>query len=198
MRLQESGLTCVFVLALATPGVSQLSAAAQQPIADPRPADVYQATPIEAKEFITTATDSGKAEIALAELAQKKATNDLVKQFAQMLEKDHTAANNELARLAPKKGVTQSAISPSKKEVIDRLAQTNAAQFDRAYMTQMVEDHKKSVALYTRGTAGPDEDLKLFANRTLPTIKHHLAEAEQILKGLGSPTPVAERPAGGR
>jgi putative membrane protein len=81
--------------------------------------------------------------------------------------------------------VTIGAISPSKKAVVDRLTAIDRAGFDKAFMTQMVEDHRKSVDLYTRGTASPDTDIKAFASRTLPTIKKHLAEAEDILKGLG-------------
>jgi putative membrane protein len=52
-------------------------------------------------------------------------------------------------------------------------------------MTQMIEDHKKSIELYTRGTASPDADVKAFASRTLPVIKMHLSEAEEIQKALG-------------
>jgi putative membrane protein len=194
MRFSSSGLAFVFIAGLAVPAATGSATPTQQPITDLRQDDVYQATPIDAKEFITTATDSGKAEVTLAEMAQQKSQSDLVKQFAKMLEQDHTGANNELVRLAPKKGVTPSALSPSKREVIERLRRTEAPAFDRAYMTQMVEDHKKSVALYTRGTAGPDEDVKVFASRILPTIKNHLAEAETILKSLGSASPTTDRP----
>lgn len=160
-----------------------------RPSPDPKQADLHQAMPIEAKEFITTASDSGKAEVSLATMAEKKATNERVRQFAARLIRDHSAVNSELTGLGSKKGVAPADISPSKKAVVDRLSAAGADAFDREYMTQMVEDHKKSIDLFTRGTASGDADVKALASRTLPTIKMHLSEAEEILKGLGSSTP---------
>jgi putative membrane protein len=168
--------------------------AAPQAGPEPRQTELHQAMPIDAKEFITSAGDSGKAEVTIATMAETRASSDRVKDFAAMLVKDHSAANKELTGIASKKNVTIGAISPSKKEVVDRLTRTDRAGFDKAFMTQMVEDHKKSVDLYTRGTASPDADIKAFASRTLPTIKQHLTEAEDVLKELG-PSTATERPA---
>lgn len=52
--------------------------------------------------FIATAGESGKAEVALAELAQQKAQDPRVRNYAVRLRTDHTSANRELgARLPP-------------------------------------------------------------------------------------------------
>ena len=136
--------------------------------------------------FITTAGASGKAEVALATLAQQKASNDRVRQYATKLHGDHQKANSELTALAAKKKVTIPDIPADKKAVHDRLSGQSGAEFDRAYMTQMVQDHKASVSLFTTASSSSDADVKAFAEKTLPTLKIHLSDAEAILKELGS------------
>ena len=51
-------------------------------------------------EFLKKVTNSGMAEVQLAKLAQQKATIEAVKNFAAMLERDHTAVNQQVKDLA--------------------------------------------------------------------------------------------------
>ena len=55
--------------------------------------------------FAMSAAAGGLAEVQAAQLAEKKATALSVKQFAQQMEKDHAAANNELMQIAKAKAV---------------------------------------------------------------------------------------------
>src|SRR5690606_35353229 len=50
--------------------------------------------------FVETAAQNNMAEIEFAEVATTKATDPLVRDFAQQLVTDHTAAQNELKELA--------------------------------------------------------------------------------------------------
>ena len=55
----------------------------------------------------------------------------------------------------------------------------SGAEFDRAYMDEMVADHKKDVAEFRKQSmSGKDSDLKAFAGKTLPTLEDHLKMAQ--------------------
>ena len=54
----------------------------------------------------------------------------------------------------------------------DRLAKLKGAEFDRAYMREMVQDHDKDVKAFRQhAQSGTDPDVKQFAQKTLPTIE---------------------------
>src|SRR5215510_12427577 len=48
------------------------------------------------KEFMTKVANSGMAEVQMAKDAQQKATIDAVKNYAAMLERDHTAVGDQI------------------------------------------------------------------------------------------------------
>jgi|SRR5579871_938347 len=134
------------------------------------------------QRFIKEAADGGMAEVELGQLAQDKASSPDVKQFAERMVKDHSQANDQLKQIAMQKGVTLPS-TPSKKDEAtkDRLSKLSGDAFDRAYMSDMVKDHKKDIAEFQReSTSGRDPDVKQFASQTLPTLKEHLQQAESV------------------
>ena len=140
------------------------------------------------KHFIQEAADGGLAEVELGQLAADKASSPEVKQFGERMVKDHSKANDELKEIAAKKGVTLPS-SPSKKNEAtkERLSKLSGDAFDRAYMSDMVKDHKKDIAEFQReSTSGHDPDVKQFASETLPTLKEHLKQAESVSPKLTS------------
>ena len=143
--------------------------------------------------FVKKAADGGMAEVALAKLAQEKASNPDVKSFAATLEKDHTAANDELKEVASKKNITLPA-SPSKNHqaLHDKLAKLSGAEFDKAYVSAMLEDHQKDVREFARvSSASGDADVKAFATKTLPTLKDHLKQVQDLSKSMGAKKPTS-------
>ena len=137
--------------------------------------------------FVKKAADGGMAEVSLAKLAQEKASSADVKSFAAKLEKDHTKANDELKEVASKKGITLPA-APSKNHqaMHDRLAKLSGAEFDKAYVTAMLDDHQKDVREFQRVASGSgDADVKAFASKTLPTLKDHLQQVQDLAKNMG-------------
>ena len=95
---------------------------------------------------------------------------------------DHGKANDQLKQIASSKGVDlPSEPSPKNKATKDRLSKLSGQQFDKAYMTDMLQDHKKDVAAFQReSTSGRDQDVKSFATQTLPTLQDHLKDAQSI------------------
>src|SRR5579872_1097149 len=114
--------------------------------------------------FATKAASGGIAEVKLGELAKDHASNAAVKQFGQRMVDDHSKANDELKSIAGRKSITLPADMDAKDQATyDRLSKLNGAAFDRAYMADMVKDHRADIAEFRRESEhGADADLKAF------------------------------------
>lgn len=135
-------------------------------------------------DFLKKVTNSGMAEVQLAKLAQQKATIDAVKNFAAMLERDHTAVNDQVKNLAGQRNVTLPA-SPSddKQKMYTDMEKMTGKAFDKEYISMMVKSHNEGISLFedTKSNAS-DVDVKNFADKTLPALKMHLDSAKAIQK----------------
>jgi putative membrane protein len=130
--------------------------------------------------FVTKAANGGMAEVKLGTLATQKAANPDVKAFGQQMVDDHGKANDELKQLASSRGITLPTDIDAKEQAkYDRLSKLSGAEFDRAYMKEMVSDHRTDVAEFRHESErGSDADVKAWATKTLPTLEHHLQMAE--------------------
>jgi len=95
---------------------------------------------------------------------------------------DHGRSNAELAALAQSKGLTvRPGLEPSQQAMRDRLNALTGADFDRAYMSEMLRDHNEDIALFERAVeVSADPDVKAWAARSLPMLRDHLALARQV------------------
>jgi len=136
--------------------------------------------------FVKEAAMGGMAEVDLGKLAGDKASNDHVKAFGQRMVSDHSKANDELKSLASGKSITLPTTLDSKhKATHDRLAALSGAAFDRAYVSDMVADHKKDVAAFRHeANSGKDADVKAWAAKTLPTLEMHLKDIQDLQKEI--------------
>jgi putative membrane protein len=132
------------------------------------------------RKFVEEAAAGGMAEVAHGRAAAQKATNPQVKAFAERMVADHTRSNEELKTIATARGITLPAEPPKKAhKEMDKLMKKDGADFDKAYMKHMVDDHKKTVNLFEKQAKnGKDGDLKSFAAKTLPTLQEHLKLAQ--------------------
>ncbi len=134
------------------------------------------------RQFLMTLAKDNAAEIDLGRLVQDKGQSGDVKSFAKQMVDDHGKAGDELKDLASKKGVTVSdAPKPEAKTLHSRLDRLSGDAVDKAYIQAMVKDHKEAVALLKQeAKTGQDPDVRAFAEKTLPTIEHHLEQAQQL------------------
>jgi len=132
------------------------------------------------KTFVQKAAVGGIAEVEMGKMAQQKASNDQVKQFGSRMVEDHSRANDELKKIASGKGIAlPTELDAKHKAKMDKMQKLSGAQFDRAYMDDMVADHKEDVAEFKKqASSGKDSDLKAFAAKTLPTLADHLKMAQ--------------------
>ena len=133
-------------------------------------------------KFAVDAANGGMAEVALSKLAQGKAANAKVKEFANMMVTDHSKANDELMALASSKNITlPSAVGADNQAKMDELAKKSGSEFEKAYIDIMAEDHKKTVDLFEEASINAkDADIKAFAVKTLPTLKAHLEHVNAL------------------
>ncbi len=124
----------------------------------------------------------GLTEVELGRLAAQKGQSADVKKFGQRMVTDHSKANAELKKLAASKGITlPTEMNAEQMAEHAKLAKLSGAEFDREYMTLMVEDHDKDVAAFLdEAKDGSDPDIKSFAAKTLPTLQEHQRMAKEI------------------
>jgi putative membrane protein len=134
------------------------------------------------KKFVMDAAQGGMAEVEMGKLAANQGSSDDVKKFGQRMVDDHSKANEKLKDLASEKGVmVPSDLNAKDMATKARLEKLQGAEFDKAYMKDMVMDHKKDVADFKKESmSGKDPDVKGFASDTLPTLQDHLKQAESV------------------
>lgn len=133
-------------------------------------------------KFAVAAANGGMAEVELGTLAQQKAANQKVKDFGGMMVSDHSKANDEMKALAKSKGITlPDSIDSKEQKVKNDLSAKMGADFDKAYVSNMIDDHKEDIKEFEDAAKNlKDPDLKAFAVKTLPTLKMHLDAIQKI------------------
>lgn len=137
--------------------------------------------------FLKSAAEGGMSEVELGQLAQQKASNPAVKNFGAMMIKDHTAANEKLKALAASKDVSlPSSPSMMQKATKTRLNMLSGDSFDKAYVKDMIDDHKDDIKEFQKEVSeGKDPQARAFASATLPTLQMHLEKVESIAASAG-------------
>ena len=108
-------------------------------------------------QFLTKAMEANAAEVKLGELAESKAQNQSVKDFAAMVVKDHTMALDKMQMLMEQRvndKVSPAAtntdwhtmkLTPMQQKTFDRLSKLSGADFDREFMKTMVAEHQTAI-----------------------------------------------------
>ncbi|HMH21948.1 MAG TPA: DUF4142 domain-containing protein [Puia sp.] len=132
-------------------------------------------------QFVVEATSGGMMEVQFGQLAQQKGMAKDVKDFGAMMEKDHTNLGDKLKTVATSKNITTpTALSPDQQKEMDDLSKKSGKDFDKAYISMMVDDHKKDIkAFEAEAKSGSDSDIRAFADSSLHTLKMHLNEAQK-------------------
>jgi predicted outer membrane protein len=161
-----------------------------------------QAQPAGDQDFVSRAAMSNMVAIQLGHLATKKAQHAGVKQFAQTTIDDHLKAQQQLADAASGAGIRwPKKLDESYLQIQQRLSKLKDDQFDREYMKVMIDRHRDTEKMLaarvntggdaTRPTAATRSDeptlaakVNQWATTTLPEVRAHLKEAEQVLGRL--------------
>jgi len=135
-------------------------------------------------QFVVNVANAGMTEVQLGQLAQQKAMAKDVKDYGAMMEKDHTAAGDKLKAIAASKNITvPSTISPEMQKNVDDLQKKSDKDFDKSYISLMIDDHKKVIDMFeAEAKNGSDADIRAFADNTLHTLRMHLEDAQKCNK----------------
>ncbi|HEX2543763.1 MAG TPA: DUF4142 domain-containing protein [Ramlibacter sp.] len=159
------------------------SAPAAQPGTGTRNAPTKSSIARGDRKFVEQAAASGMFEVQVSQLAASKAGDAAVKSYASMLVDHHTAANNELTKLANAKGIELPAAPPrAMRKDVEKLGKKSGEDFDREYVREVgIKAHQKDIKLFENASKNvKDADLKGFADKTLPVLREHLAAAQKL------------------
>lgn len=156
------------------------------------------------RDFVEGMAIGGMAEVELGRMAMERGASPEVKQFGDMMVKDHSKAGDELKQVAMQHSIPMPAgLDQKHQDLKTTLSNLNGVEFDREYMKAMVDGHEDVVdRLQTRasedrfgddkGEVKPERSdnpveaaLNQWAAKALPTVRHHLDEAKRINDGLG-------------
>ena len=184
--MNVDGRGTVAVLAAALMAMSAGTVLAQSPPDKPpakeRRADKSGGLSDADRKFLHEVAVGNMAEVELGRLASERAANEQVKEFGKRMVEDHGKAAKEATELAEKKGVSApKTLNAKHQQLRDRLAKLSGPEFDRAYIGEMVKDHKKDVAAFKREAArSKDPEIKEWASKTLPTLEEHLKMVQDL------------------
>ena len=142
----------------------------------------------DSQTFIKNAIEGNNAEVDVGKLAQEKGQSDGVKQFGAMLVKDHGEANAKAKDVASKLQVEPpTGTGIGQKATYAKLKILSGATFDKSFAKAMVSDHQSDIKEYQK-QAQKSDAAGAYAKESLPTLKKHLQEAQQLQAQLENKT----------
>jgi len=143
----------------------------------PSPADLM---------FVKKALQGSMAEVQVGHLALQKSNNAQVKQFAQRMIDDHSKMIEQMKPVAKQLGVKIPS-GPDKKDKMEmaKLQALSGDDFNKAYVEDMVKDHRMDDSDFKQEIAGGQSPLvKDAASKGDPVIESHLQMIEGIAKNM--------------
>ena len=136
-------------------------------------------------DFVKEVAISDMLEIDSSKRAQDKG-NAPEKTFASHMVTDHAKTSTELETLVSSgkvKAELPTALDSSHQSKLDKLKSESGKNFSSDFDSMQVSANKDAVSLFERYAKGGDNsDLKDWADKTLPALKHHPEMAESLKK----------------
>lgn len=138
--------------------------------------------------YVPNAAMGDMYEIQAADIALERSKNAQVRELAQMIKADHTAASEKFKAAAPQAAPDvqlPTALDERRKGLIDNLRSAAAADFDKTYIDQQVAAHQEAVTLHRGFSDNTDAPtLAEHARTVLPKIEAHLQRAQALQESL--------------
>jgi putative membrane protein len=142
------------------------------------------ASPLTEKDtrFVRMQLQGNYAEIQLAQLALQKSQDQNIRNFAQKMITDHTAANGTLMPMAERQNIpAPTALNTRHQAMYDRLSKLNGVAFDTAYINDMIRMHDETIKeLDAQSGNGQSQWINVWVQNTRPTVLQHDMIAQQI------------------
>ncbi len=134
--------------------------------------------------FVAQGLAGGAAEVHAARLALEKSKHAGIREFAQKLERDDTDANRKMAEASGKPAMPEP--DAGHRKAMDALGGMSGAEFDRAWLAPMDQDHARTIALFENATRSPQVSArsKALAQATLPALRDHAQTVQRLQSEL--------------
>ncbi|TGQ46869.1 DUF4142 domain-containing protein [Mesorhizobium sp. M00.F.Ca.ET.216.01.1.1] len=148
------------------------------------------------QEFVDKAAVGGMFEVESSKIAQSKATDQRIKDFAQKMIDDHGSANAKLESIAGEQKLrVPTELDTKHKGDLEKL-QAAKAPLDDTYVEMQRTAHSDAVKLFeSYAKDGDNAALKSFAQNTTPKLKMHKEMIEKIAKDAGASSTSSTTPA---
>lgn len=141
-----------------------------------------------AAEFAQRVAMSDMYEIAAGKIAMEKAASEETREFGRMMVDDHTSSTQRLMAATEEAGQPldmPGTLDTQHQAQIDILQNLDAEDFDREYMVQQLEAHRKALDLLQNyGANGDNAALRQFAQTTSPVVQQHHQRLERATANL--------------
>ena len=128
---------------------------------------------VDKASFVKVVTSSNEFEIESSKLAEQKAKDADVKDFAKKMISDHTEAAEGLKKAA-KLGDAAPVLSPKHAAMLELLKGATDQEFEALYIDMQTSAHMEAVTLFaTYAKGGDDAAVEAFAKKTLPKLEMH-------------------------
>jgi len=143
--------------------------------------DFDKKTPLD-NEFLAMASECCNCQCSMAELVEKRASRQEVKDFAKKMDEDHKALLKELAAtLKTRKIAIVAGTSKKDKARCKDLGKLEGKDFEAAFLKDVVADHERAIRVCENQIKnGKDEKVTEFAKAALEKLGQHLREAKKL------------------
>lgn len=134
-------------------------------------------TPENRTAYVEMAASSDMYEIQSSQMAASRAQNETMRNFAQMMIRDHTNTSQQLmaAATAAQLPPMTPRLLPMHADMLARLEARTGADFDREYGRQQLMAHEQALALHSNYAArGDTPALRVVAGSAVPVVRQHL------------------------
>jgi putative membrane protein len=138
-------------------------------------------------EFMRDVSADNTMMMQLGELAQNRARNEDVRNFARRVREDHSRLQEQWESMANKNGFPlKEGMGRRHREKVELLRDARGNNFDRTFMTLMVQQHSDEVSYWRKeGRASHSQPVRNLVDRGLPTLEQHFEQARQIARQIG-------------
>jgi putative membrane protein len=127
-------------------------------------------------------------EIRAARLAESQVKDIHIRDYAQMIERDHKRTSEELTGMASRLSLTlPKSFDKEHERDMQLLTSAQGQRFTQIFRAQQIEGHRQAIALFESYAAkGDNAEARIWAKNTLPILRGHLAAAEDLREPSGT------------
>jgi putative membrane protein len=146
------------------------------------------------QSFLRKTLEDSVAQQQMGQLAAQKSPSNDVKQFGEKMAQIHEQLTNQIKPVAQKLGVDEPK-KPSKKDKaeIARLQSLSGADFDAAFLTDMLKDQQTDVKGFKDEEQSQDPTMQRLAKLDEPVLNQHLQILEQLAKEHNVPVETGKK-----